>query len=431
MVSLFYFFYIIAHIPGIIIRYVPFSNDISKDNKKKLILIYAILLIINYLICLKFQLVLGVNLFFYKINFLIFSIILSIVNNIVIRNKTYEHLFIYGFSEIIVLILVSVSTYIEGFFNIQDIYLSMTLSNILFIIIFFILYIPIKKIIINTFSPFWNNYKKYYWKKIWIVSISLFFSSLISTPFDKYTVSLEEILDKLSIGITTIIICKGITFHFMESMKIEKILEQVNLQNNYYKALSESVEKVRKARHDLKHHISAISCLVERQEFNQLNEYLEKYKESYKLDCYVPYSGNSAADGILYHYMECANKNGITFNINCSFNNLHINDVDLCILLGNVLENAITASKNLNSNKFISVYSENNGTYFTLIVDNSFDGIVKRENGKIISKKENNEGGIGIISMESICKKYNGYCSFEEMENTFHSSFILENNICK
>ena len=177
MVSLFYFFYIIAHIPGIIIRYVPFSNDISKDNKKKLILIYAILLIINYLICLKFQLVLGVNLFFYKINFLIFSIILSIVNNIVIRNKTYEHLFIYGFSEIIVLILVSVSTYIEGFFNIQDIYLSMTLSNILFIIIFFILYIPIKKIIINTFSPFWNNYKKYYWKKIWIVSISLFFSS--------------------------------------------------------------------------------------------------------------------------------------------------------------------------------------------------------------------------------------------------------------
>lgn len=425
------FFYVIANIPGIILRYIPFSNDVSKKNKKKLILIYTILLTINYVICLRFQLSLGINIIFYKLNLLIYSIILAIVNNIVIRDKTFEHLFIFGLVEIIVLILLSVSIYIQEFFSMEDMYINMIVSNMIFITIFFIVYIPTKKIIISIFSPFSNNYRKYYWKKIWIVSVSLFFSSLISIPFDKYNVTLTEVLGRLSIGIAALVICRGIAFDFMQSIKMEKILEQINLQNNYYRALSESVGKVRKARHDFKYHISTISWLVERGEFSELKKYLDEYMDTYKLDYYAPYTGNSAVDGIIYHYMECAKRNGIRFEVNCSFNNLNINDVDLCTLIGNVLENALTASKNSKDDKFIALYSENDESQFILIVDNSFDGIIIRKNGKIMSRKENNEGGIGILSMESICEKYNGYCSFEEKGNIFHSSFVLNNNSYK
>ena len=125
--------------------------------------------------------------------------------------------------------------------------------------------------------------------------------------------------------------------------------------------------------------------------------------------------------------MECAKENGIRFEVNCLFNNLKIHDVDLCTLLGNVLENALTASKNAKDDKFIAIYSENDNNQLTVIVDNSYDGVVIRKNGKIISRKNTEDSGIGIISMKSICKKYNGYCTFEANEKVFHSSFILNN----
>jgi len=425
------FLCVIPHIPGIILRYIPFSKEIAKKQKKKIIKLYTILLIINFIICLMIQLTTGIGIIFYNINILFFSILIIIVNSIVIKNKTYEHLFVFGVAETIAIILISLSIYIIGFFPIQDIHIKMIVSNIILILSFAILYVPIKILIANIFPPFSNHDSTSYWKKIWIVSNVLFLASLLLTPVSKYTISLIELIYRVSIGVVTLMICKGITHDYTQSLKMKKILDQLHLQKNYYKALSDNVEKVRKARHDLKYHLSAITWFVENEEFDELRKYLEEYESTYKIDSYIPYTGSSAIDGIIHHYMEIAKEEGVRFEVNCSFNNLKVHDVDLCTLLGNSLENAITATKNVEGDKFITINSKNDDYQFILIVDNSFDGVIIREKGKIISKKNNNESGIGISSMESICKKYNGYCSFEADNNIFHSSFILNNGIDK
>lgn len=423
------FFCIISNIPGIILRYIPFLEDTNKKQKKKLIEVYTILLIINFIICLIVQFTRGISIVFYNTNILTFSILMSIVNSIVIKNKIYEHLFVFGVVETIILAFISFSIYIQEFFLIEDIYIKIIVSNIILIVSFVILYIPIKELIVNIFSPFSNHNSKNYWRKVWVVSISLFVSSLLLTHINKYSISLIELISRVLIVISTLIICNGITHDYTQSLKIERILDQLHLQKNYYKALSDNVEKVRKARHDLKYHISAINWFVENEDYDGMKKYLEEYVGTYNIDIYIPYTGNSAIDGIIHHYMEIAREKGIRFEVNCSFNNLKIHDVDLCTLLGNILENALTANENLKGDKFISIYSENDDYQFVLIVDNSFDGIVIREKGKIISKKNNAESGIGISSMESICKKYNGHCTFEASNNIFHSSFILNNGI--
>ncbi len=423
------FFCIMSHIPGIILRYIPFLEDINKKQKKKLIELYTILLIINFIICLIVQYTRGISIIFYNTNILTFSILMVIVNSIVIKDKSYEHLFVFGVVETIILAFISFSFYIQEFFIIQDIYIKMIVSSIILIVSFVIVYIQIKELIVNIFLPFSNNDSTSYFKKVWIVPISLFFSSLLLTPINKYNIILIGLIGRVLIGISTLIICRTITHDYNQSLKMEKILDQLHLQKNYYKALSDNVEKVRKARHDLKYHISAINWFVENEDYDDLKKYLLEYEGAYNKDTYIPYTGNSAIDGIIHHYMEIAREKEIRFEVNCSFNNLKIHDVDLCTLLGNVLENALTANENVKDDRFITLYSENDDYQFVLIVDNSFDGIVIKEKGKIISKKNNDESGLGISSMKSICKKYNGHCTFEANNNVFHSSFILNNGI--
>ncbi|MDV4150136.1 GHKL domain-containing protein [Clostridium sp. AL.422] len=423
------FFCIIVHIPGIVLRYLPFSNEIGKQQKMKLIKLYTVLLTINFIICLIVQLTRGIDVIFYNINILSFSILMLAVNIIVIKNKIYEHLFVFGVAETIAMILISISVYIQEIFYVQDIRIKMLISNIAIILNFLILYIPIKKIIVNIFSPFSNYDSISYWKKLWVVSISLFLAGFLLTPLNKYNISLTELIGMAFIGLAILIISKGTTQDYNKSLKMEKILQQLHWHKDYYMALSENVQDVRKARHDLKYHISTITWFVENEEFEKLRKYLEEYKKTYKIDSYLPYSGNSVIDGIINHYMGIAKEHGIRFEVKCSFNNLKVRDVDLCTLLGNILENAITASKNAEGDKFINLYSENDDFQFVLIVDNSFDGVVIRKRGRIISKKNNSESGIGIPSMESICKKYNGYCTFEAENKVFHSSFILNNGI--
>ena len=425
------FFSIMVHMPSIIFRYMPFSEHINKKQKKKLIELYAILLIINFFICLIVKLTVGIGVIFYNINILIFSIIVSVINSIIVKNMKYEHLFVFGVVETIELTLISFSIYLQEFFNLQDIYIKIIVSTIILMVNFAIVYIPIKKLIGNIFSPFPKKDDTNYWKQVWSISIALFFASLLLTPINKYDITLMDLISRVFIGIAALIICRVITYEYTQNLKMGKISDQLHLQKNYYKALSDNVEKVRKARHDLKYHISAITWFVENEELDELKKYLDEYQSTYKINSSIPYTGSSAIDGIIYHYMEIAGEKGIRFEINCSFNDLKINDVDLCTLLGNVLENALTANENLKGDKFITIYSENDDYQFVLIVDNSFDGIILRKNGKIISKKNNEECGMGISSMESICKKYNGYCTFEAHNNVFHSSFILSNGINK
>ena len=65
-----------------------------------------------------------------------------------------------------------------------------------------------------------------------------------------------------------------------------------------------------------------------------------------------------------------------------------------------------------------------------ITVDNSFDGRLFQENGKIYSKKrQNKQEGIGILSMKKLCEKHGGASRFEAVGNRFQASFILKNEV--
>ena len=118
-------------------------------------------------------------------------------------------------------------------------------------------------------------------------------------------------------------------------------------------------------------------------------------------------------------------KRTFPFKVCCRLDKLSISDTDLCCLLGNALDNAVTACGRYDGERYITVASEKNQDMLLLTVDNSFDGMIlqkkKEKNPLPVSEKMRQESVSALCSRSA--KKYNGISRFEAAESQFEARF--------
>ena len=108
-------------------------------------------------------------------------------------------------------------------------------------------------------------------------------------------------------------------------------------------------------------------------------------------------------------------------------------DNDLCLVFGNLIENAIEAcrrmdtsdSLNEKSSHFIRLHAHVHYKTLIITMDNSFNGHVTIQNGKYRSSKRD-DYGIGLSSIRSVAGKYDGDVAFEAADGIFQSSVYLQ-----
>lgn len=414
-----------AHIPTVLIRYMPFASVISKKKKRQLFIAYTAIIVTNFLV--EFNLANNnyLTLQVFKRSFLLFGFIVTLINIALIRKRVKEHIFACGLSYIIVLALFTLSAYIETFFIKEE---SIKFIVVAFLAVgtgFFLFYPFIKKLLVRTITPFLEIETGSYWKNIFLIPCVMFFTCYFAIPVDSYGDSLTQVVSRLFMVLTTIFICFSVSSDFNSLKEKQEIHSQLQMQKKYYEALSENIENSRKARHDFKHHISAIMSFIENDDKNGLKEYCESLTEYSFKSTPIPYTGNSSADGVLYQYTQLARENNVDFKINGIFNSDGIDDLDICVLLGNAVDNAFTACLKKETDRFVSVTAKRDGNVLAITVQNSFDGVVLEKGDKILSRKRDNREGVGILSMKSICEKYGGMITFDYDENTFNTMILL------
>ena len=103
-------------------------------------------------------------------------------------------------------------------------------------------------------------------------------------------------------------------------------------------------------------------------------------------------------------------------------------NADLCVVLGNALDNAIEANVDKDvSDPYIDLrmkYDQNN---LVVIIQNSFDGIIEKDGyGRIVTKKKDfTNHGFGIPSIQKVIQKYNGFMKTETDHNNYKVTMIL------
>ena len=219
-------------------------------------------------------------------------------------------------------------------------------------------------------------------------------------------------------------ICAVSVYH---SAKMAEYHEKLNAANQLLSLQKEQyVEKITfeqrtdELRHDFRHQVATISELLQKGEIDHLKEYLSKYSEN--IPATVVSTGNTTADVIFGHYLSIAKKNDIEVSYQISLPvNCRISDLDITVIIGNCMENAIEASLRLpKDQRLIKVRSRLSNDFLMFVFENNFDGKVINKRGKIYSMKRNgDEEGIGLVTVRRAVEQYGGEMFVENTDKTF------------
>lgn len=195
------------------------------------------------------------------------------------------------------------------------------------------------------------------------------------------------------------------------------------LQRSQYDTLTKNFEQTRAARHDLCHHLTAISTMAERKEYDELVDFVNLYHQSLPSDKDIFICENYAANSVISHYIALAHTKGIaSVDVRCVLEQKgSVKDTDLCVLFGNLLENAIEGCMTLPQKKRqIKLRVAAHGQELLVTVDNTFDGILFKEQDAYLSRKrKGTQQGVGLSSVAAVIEKYNGRLKCEQKDGWF------------
>lgn len=284
----------------------------------------------------------------------------------------------------------------------------------------------------STYSLKWNE-----WFVLLIIPvISIFtmsFVSLIIINIEDQLSPMQHIFSILSI--LGILMTNSLVYVLYVNMQKDhaKQLEYSILQQAF-KSQEKNVEEtkilyqsVRSIRHDLKQHFQVALTMLHSGKINEAVDYMEKYNDtvldgiSNKVFC-----DNDVVNYIINSKSKICSDRHIKIYIYIANEIPEFSDLDLCVLLGNALDNAIEGVSGEGNNE-IYLELRNVDNFFMISVKNTIINSVLEDNPNLISTKNEKEvHGLGILSMKEVVQKYNGSIEFYESDNKFCCDMLLD-----
>ena len=237
-------------------------------------------------------------------------------------------------------------------------------------------------------------------------------SSLISFPTENWRKK-ENTLNSMVIILTVILLCIIVSLflnviakqHFTAvSQMMEK---QVELQINHYEELEKMNAEISRFRHDYTNHLRSILSLIQMNEYSQAEEYIEKLqKVKYSSSTAMFYTGNKLADALLADKSSALND-----NCHIEYSGIipsSIENVDLCVILSNALDNAVEACREFTSPCSISIFAREQQGYFVMSIKNPTMCSHNFYDIQPTTKSEKEQHGMGLYNIDSTVKKYRG-----------------------
>lgn len=239
---------------------------------------------------------------------------------------------------------------------------------------------------------------------------------------------------------TTSFICMGLIVWIMtyvndknkrieEMIKIERNLKEMQLK--HYRNILEREASTRKFRHDMNNHFICLNELVKVENIVLIDEYIkdiQKHINVIKDKIYMV--GNEILDALLNYHLLKLNNVKIDITGFCQ-KEILISNVDLCIIFGNLLQNAVEElSKNDFESKYFQLNIENGEKYTKIEIINSISeqSLIKKNFLKT-SKNDRLNHGLGLENVKNAVERNEGRFKFEVKKKEFITSVILNNKI--
>ncbi len=210
--------------------------------------------------------------------------------------------------------------------------------------------------------------------------------------------------------------------------------EQYQSQVMYYQMMEEQYSQMERLRHDMKNHMIALDNLMRNHQWEQADRYRMEMAKAGGIAVEDEVTGSLVIDALLYHKRKQAADKGIRWQCDAKLPaNCPIKEIDLCIMIGNILDNALEACIMLPENSwtdtagnkpFIHVFIGTIKKCLFLEVKNSAD-LADGQKADQHRKKEPGKHGLGLGNMKASAANYNGVVHMEAENNQFTISILL------
>lgn len=211
---------------------------------------------------------------------------------------------------------------------------------------------------------------------------------------------------------------------FLDKLIAKKVaaFEQELLQK-YYVEVENMYGKMRGWRHDYRHHIQAMKVHASRGEMAEIQRYLDMLDQDLTNVETVIRTGNSAADAVLNSKLSLAGERQIRVRTSVRIPvHLTTPELDLCTILGNLLDNAMEACMELPPEKrLIRIYMEMKGNFLYFALTNTAGGRKKNH----FRTTRGAGRGLGLNRVDAIVKKLGGHVTRASEEEAFSTEVLL------
>jgi hypothetical protein CLOSPO_01726 len=189
------------------------------------------------------------------------------------------------------------------------------------------------------------------------------------------------------------------------------------------KMIQANNENISLIRHDMQNHLFMLKSLYEKGEIDSYQSYFDTllYKINKKKE--LCKSGNLVVDSIINYKLRNINDINLYIDV-CIPKKLEISDVDMTVVLGNLLDNAVRAVKE-SDRKELKINLKYKKGRLILQIENSYKNIVKSQGKLQTTKKEKQGHGIGLESVREVTERYNGIMQIDYLDKMFIVVVIL------
>ena len=213
-----------------------------------------------------------------------------------------------------------------------------------------------------------------------------------------------------------------------EKNRMQLMQKQTEGQIAFYRELAERQKISNKTMHDLKNQMFALSEAM-KTDSDKTREIMESISGKIFAASPMTVTGIDAVDSLIFTKQQQMELHGIRYEQSVHISpGTSFDPLDLCVLLGNLLDNAIEANEKVDSDKrFISLTITQQEMWLSITITNAAVETVKLDGKTIHTTKAQKElHGFGLSSVNEIAAKYQGNCTFRSTDHDFTAYLILQ-----
>ncbi len=183
--------------------------------------------------------------------------------------------------------------------------------------------------------------------------------------------------------------------------------------------------EMRGYKHDFHHHLQTLKGQLEAGNVERALAYIEQLDNQLMNVDTLLKTGNVSLDAILSAKIAQARAENIAVTVKANVpDSLTVSDLELSIIVGNLLDNAIEACSTVTGERFIRIFISMKGNmlYFSML---NAAGTKKKKTGSLFATHKGGVHGFGLRRAEAILKEHGGWVKYNSEDGAFTSEFLV------